>query len=130
MAGATGMAGAAAMADALMRSVGGRQVLLRVPAPAAAGDLGEQVGLAIPQFQDVELAPVVFRRSAGHELLISGSTVAALLGSLQFGSAALLFQSAAGVVIDDVLFAVLSVASAEAFGAVYLYRVKLQPPAV
>lgn len=124
------MAGATAMADALLRSLGGRRVLLRIPAPAVAGDLGEQVGLAAPQFQDVELAPVVFRRSAGHELLVSGSTVAHLVGSLQFGSAALLLQSAAGVVIDDRLYAVLSVASAEAFGAVYLYRVKLQPPAV
>jgi len=124
------MPGATAMADALLRSVGGRQVLLRIPAPAVAGDFGEQVGLAAPLFQDVELAPVVFRRSAGHELLVSGSTVAKLVGSLQFGSAALLFHSAAGVVIDNLLFAVLSVASAEAFGAVYLYRVKLRPPAV
>ncbi len=124
------MAGATAMADALLRSVGGRQVLLRIPAPAVAGDLGEQVGLAVPLFQDMELAPVVFRRSAGHELLVSGSTVATLVGSLQFGSAALLFQSAAGVVIDGLLYAVLSVASAEAFGAVYLYRVKLQAPPV
>jgi hypothetical protein len=124
------MAGATAMAHALLRSVGGRQVLLRIPAPAVAADLGEQVGLAVPLFQDMELAPVVFRRSAGHELLVSGSTVATLVGSLQFGSAALLFQSAAGVVIDGLLYAVLSVASAEAFGAVYLYRVKLQAPPV
>ena len=38
-------------------------VLLRVPAPAVAGDVTEQLGLATPEFQDVELAPVVFRRA-------------------------------------------------------------------
>lgn len=124
------MAGTMAMADALLHSVGGRQVLLRIPAPAVVGDVAEQVGLAAPQYQDVALAPVVFRRASGHELLVSGSAVAAIVGSLQFGSAALLFQSAAGVLIDGVLFEVLTVASSEAFGVVYLYRVKLQPPLV
>ena len=42
---------------------GGRAVLLRMPAPATAGDVTEQLGLAMPEFQDVELAPVVFRKA-------------------------------------------------------------------
>ena len=124
------MGGVAAMADALLQSVGGRQVLIRIPAPAVVGDLGEQLGLAVPQYQDVALGPVVFRRTAGLELLVSGTAIATVVGSLQFGSAAILFEGAAGVLIDGTLFEVESVASAEAFGVVYLYRVLLRPPLV
>lgn len=124
------MGGVAAMADALLGSVGGRQVLLRIPAPAVVGDVGEQLGLAVPQYQDVPLGPVVLRRTAGHELLVSGSAIQAVVGSLQFGSAAILFAGAAGVLIDGTLFEIESVASAEAFGAVYLYRVLLRLPLV
>ena len=122
------MGGLGAMANALLQSVGGRQVVLRIPAPAIPGDLGEQLGLAIPQYRDVTLEPVVFRRTAGHELLVPASAVAAIVGSLEFGAVTLLFQTAAGVLIDDVLFEVASVASAEAFGVVYLYRVLLKSP--
>ncbi len=50
-------------ADVLLQCAGGRSVLLRMPAPATAGDIGEQLGLAVPSFQDVELSPVVFRRT-------------------------------------------------------------------
>src|SRR5260370_42006411 len=57
--------GAAAVraADVLLRCAGGRSVLLRIPANASAGDTTEQLGLAVPEFQDVELAPVVFRKA-------------------------------------------------------------------
>lgn len=124
------MGAVAAMADALLGSVEGRQVLLRIPAPAIAGDLGEQLGLAQPEYQDVTLGPVVFRKVAGHELLISGSAIEAIVGAVQFGSAALLFACAAGLLIDGTLFEIESVASAEAFGVVYLYRVLLRLPLV
>lgn len=124
------MSGLAAMADALLGSVGGRQVLLRIPAPAVVGDLGEQLGLALPQYQDVPLAPAVFRRTAGRELLVSGSSVEAIVGSLAFASASVLFAGAAGVLVDGTLFEIESVASAEAFGVVYLYRVLLRLPLV
>ncbi len=40
------MSGQVRMADALLRSVGGRTVLLHIPAAAVQGDEGEQVGLA------------------------------------------------------------------------------------
>ncbi len=118
------MSGAGRMADALLRGVGGRTVLLRVPAPAVAGDDGEQVGIAIPEFRDLPLGPVVFRRvGKREELLVSASAVERLVGSLEFGSAGVLFGTAAGVLMDGLLYLVTSVASAEAFGSVYLYRV-------
>lgn len=124
------MSGAGRMADALLRGVGGRTVLLRVSAPAVAGDDGEQVGTTIPQFRDLPLTPVAFRRVGNRgELLVSASAVETLVGSLEFGSAVLLFASAAGVLVDGALLLVTRVVSAEAFGEVYLYRIGVQAEA-
>jgi hypothetical protein len=116
-------------ADALLRANGGRAVLLRLPAPAVANNDGEQLGLATPQFQDVELAPVAFRSVAKTStLLISGSAVKAVVGSLQFNSAEVLFETAAGIVVDGVLYTILSSTATTADGATYLYRLELLAP--
>jgi hypothetical protein len=126
------------MADALLRSVGGRTVLLHVSAPALNGDVGEQLGLATPEFQDVELGPVVFRRvratagtaespkEATYELLVSATAVAKIVGTLGYGAAEVLFAQAAGVMVDGALLGIVWVTSAEAFGSVYLYRLGLR----
>ncbi len=135
------MSGPMQVADTLLRSVGGRTVLLHVPAPAVPGDLGEQLGLAVPLFQDVVLGPVVFRklkpkvataqaeRAAQYELLVSASAVIQAVGSLALGAAGVLFASAAGVLVDGTLFEITSATSSEAFGEVYLYRLGLKGPA-
>ena len=122
------------MADALLRTVGGRTVLLRIPMPAVAGDLGEEIGLAVPAFKDVELGPVVFRKvrakaeagkATAYELLVSATAVGKAVGSLEFGSAGVLFGQAAGVVVNGVLLRIATATSVEGFGAVYLYRLGL-----
>ena len=136
------MSGAQArMADTLLRNVGGRTVLLHISAPAVPGDLGEQLGLAAPQFQDIALGPAVFRkvkpkiasgqgeRVARYELLLSATAVANAVGSLAFHSADVLFGQANGVLIDGALFGITSVTSSEAFGNVYLYRLGLRAAA-
>ena len=116
-------------ADALLRANGGRAVLLRLPAPAVANNDGEQLGLATPLFQDVELAPVAFRNAPKTSTLqISGSAVKAVVGSLKFNSAEVLFETAAGVVIDGVLYTILSSTAATADGATYLYTLDLMAP--
>lgn len=116
-------------ADALLRANGGRAVLLRLPAPAVANNDGEQLGLATPLFQDVELAPAAFRAAAKTStLLISGSAVKAVVGSLKFNSAEVLFETAAGVVVDGVLYAILSSTATTADGATYLYSLDLLTP--
>ena len=116
-------------ADALLRANGGRAVLLRLPAPAVANNDGEQLGLATPLFQDVELAPAAFRNAAKTSTLqISGSAVKAVVGSLKFNSAEVLFETAAGVVIDGVLYTILSSTAATADGATYLYTLDLIAP--
>src|SRR5215469_5701619 len=103
--------------DTLLRNSCGRSVMLRIPAPATPGDATEQLGLAVPQFQDVELMPVVFRKTsartatgkaAERDLLVSATSVQALTGSLSYDSAAALFASAFGVLVDDALLAIAS----------------------
>ncbi len=132
------MSGPMRMADTLLRSVGGRTVLLHIPAPAVQGDVGEQLGLAAPLFQDVALGPVVFRklkpkvataqaeRAAQYELLVSASAVMQAVGSLAFGAASALFASAAGVLVDGALYEITSATSSEAFGEIYLYQLGLK----
>jgi hypothetical protein len=116
-------------ADALLRANGGRAVLLRLPAPAAANNDGEQLGLATPLFQDVELAPTAFRTAAKTStLLVSGSAVKAIVGSLKFNSAEVLFETATGVVIDSVLYTILSSTAATADGKTYVYSLELRSP--
>lgn len=122
--------GVGAMADALLQAVGGRQVLLRIAAPAVADELGEQLGLATPEFQDVPLAPVAFRRTAGYELLVSATALLGIVGTLASSSAEVLLNQAVGVVIDGVLYEIERVISAEAFGVIYLYRILLRQPVV
>jgi hypothetical protein len=124
-------------ADVLLRGVGGRSVMLRIPATASAGDVTEQLGLAVPEFQDVELAPVVFRaaratvvegKAAKWELLVSASAVETLIGPMGYGAAESLFGAAFGVLIDGVLMTVESTTAMEADGAAYLYRLVLRTP--
>ncbi|WP_263366937.1 hypothetical protein [Edaphobacter bradus] len=109
--------------------------MLRTPAPATAGSLAEQLGLATPEFQDVELAPVVFRRArakitAGkptqREMLVSATAVEALVGSLGFASASAMFAAAFGVLVDEALLVIASLSEIEAGGAVCGYRLVLR----
>lgn len=124
-------------ADTLLRGVGGRAVMLRLPATASAGDVTEQLGLAVPEFQDVTLAPVAFRsaratvsegKATKWELLVSATAIQTLLGSLGYGAAESLFGAAFGVLIDGVLMTIESATGAEVEGAVYLYRLVLRVP--
>jgi hypothetical protein len=124
-------------ADVLLSCAGGRSVLLRMPAPATAGDTTEQLGLTVPEFQDVELAPVVFRKAratvaegkaARWELMVSATAVNGVVGSLGYSAASVLFATAFGVLIDDVLMEVESATESEVGGAPYVYRLMLRAP--
>ncbi|RZU41829.1 hypothetical protein [Edaphobacter modestus] len=122
-------------ADALFSSAGARSVMLRIPAPAIPGDPAEQLGLATPQFQDIQLSPVVFRNAATQsaegkalrrDLIVSASAVESLTGSAKFASADALFASAFGVLVDDALLTITAATELEAGGAVYAYRLALR----
>jgi hypothetical protein len=124
-------------ADVLLRCGGGRSVLLRMPAPASSGDTTEQLGLAVPSFQDVALEPVVFRKAratiadgkaATSELMVSATAVNALVGSMGYSAANVLFATAFGVLIDEVLMEIESATESEVGGATYVYRLVLRAP--
>jgi hypothetical protein len=124
--------------DALLKRVGGRAVMLRLPSPGMVGDVTEQLGLAVPQFQDVELAPVAFRKARGTtaegnaarcELLVSATAVKGLVGSLGYSAESVLCARAFGVLVDGVLMEIESATESEAGGMPYVYRLQLRTPA-
>lgn len=124
-------------ADVLLRAMGGRRVLLRIPAPAVPSDTTEQLGLATPQFQDLPLGPVVFRKARATvvignatrwELLVSASAVENIVGSLSYSSASILFAQALGIVCDDELLEIISATDEQVNGGPYLYRLILRAP--
>ena len=116
-------------ADAVMRAAGGRTVLLRIAAPAVPGNDAEQLGLATPQFQDLVLGPATFQKANSVEkLLVSASAVHAMVGSRGYDSANVLFETAVGVLIDDLLFEIMNSVASQAMGKPYCYCLTLKPP--
>jgi hypothetical protein len=126
------------IADTMLRTLGGETALLHIPAPAIPGDVGEQLGLALPQFQDVGLSPAVLRKvrpriatganpqPADYELLVSATAVTRALGIAGFASAATLFAQATSLTIGGESFRITSATGAVGFGQVYLYRLGLR----
>ena len=125
------------VAESLLRGSGGRAVSLRVPAPVSEPTINEELGLASPEFQDIELSPVVFRkaraqgRSAGTfwELIISAISVGQVLGTVGDSDASALFAGAFGVLIDGTLMEIESMSASDMDGSPYVYRVVLRAPA-
>ena len=126
-------------ADTLLRAAGGRAVMLRVPVPATTTDgaetLADEIGLGLPQFAEVELAPVVFRRARPDvdgatgvmrwELLVSATAVALAAGTRDAGACFAMFSGAAGVVVDGTLLTIAGASSSDVTGSPYLYRLQL-----
>lgn len=133
----TEMAATRRAMDVLLRSAQGRTVLLRIPAPATPGSAAEQLGLATPEFQDVEMAPVVFRKArakiaagkpAQWELLVSATVVKTLAGNMSLAATSAVFASAAGVLVGEALMTIVSATGIEAGGAVCGFRLLLREP--
>jgi hypothetical protein len=121
--------GAIRLADAVMRSAGGRMVWLRLAVPAVPNADAEQLGLATPEYQDVALGPATFHKANSViKLLISASAVHEVVGSLGFDSADVLFETAAGLFIDDLLYKITNSYSSQAMGMPYCYWLTLEPP--
>jgi hypothetical protein len=116
-------------ADSLLRTVGGRTVFLRLGAPAVPGNDAEQLGLATPEFQDMVLGPATFHKADSvTKLLVSASAVHAVLGSLAYDSADILFETAVGVLIDDVLYKITNSFASQSMGKPYCYWLTLELP--
>ncbi|QMV18840.1 hypothetical protein GOB94_09210 [Granulicella sp. 5B5] len=118
------------IAQTSLRTGSGCAALLRMPGLAASGDDAEQLGLATPQFQELSLGPVAFHKANNNtRLMVSAAAVLALVQSFAYDSADVLFQSAAGVLIEGVFYLITNCVAAEAMDKPYCYWLTLQPPA-
>ena len=129
MSSATGVTRAA---DALLRSLGGTCVSLRIPTPLLSGGTPTEIGLAPPLYQDIALAPAVLRSltnskpalaRARYEILISASAVQNQMDVNNFDSADDFFASALGLIYQGDLLRIENVARDDFAGSAYLYRV-------
>jgi hypothetical protein len=122
------------LADALLRSVAGTSAALRVTGATADSNQSE-LGLVATTFSQIVISPVVLRslrptwketEPPRWELLVSATSVAQQLSALDLPSAQALFAMTLAVTIADQDYLIESVASNEAFGQVYLYRLLLR----
>ena len=116
--------------EAVLRGAGGRSVLVRVPRPGAAGDVSEQLGIAVATFDDVEIAPCVLRvlSTTGEEKLelqAGARAVAAAAGGNDVATVLAWFAAAAGVVVDGELLRIAGVSYRDVAGVPYVYRLEL-----
>jgi hypothetical protein len=122
------------LADALLRSVAGTTATLRVT--GANSDTNQsEVGLLATAFAEVAISPVVLRKlrpnwkengESQWELLVSASGVQQQITALDLLSAQSLFAMTLAVTVAGQDYLIESIASNEAFGQVYLYRLLLR----
>ena len=133
----TGWAGAlevnaVRLVETALANHGGMTVLLRLPGMASSGTDAEQLGLVgSAVFQDVPLGPAVWRKVGQDKALLLGETaVAGLVGSWGYVSAKELFESAAGVVVEGVMYTILASAAIVVGDGPCGYRLTVAAPAV
>lgn len=122
------------LADALLRGAAGTTALLRVTGTNADTSMSE-VGLVATTFADVPVSPVLMRKlrptweeedQSKWELLMSATSVEQQVNALDLPSAQALFAMTLLVSVAGQDYLIESVASNEAFGQVYLYRLLLR----
>jgi hypothetical protein len=122
------------LADALLRSMTGTTALLRVTGTNSATSQSE-VGLVATAFADVVVGPVVMRKlrptwkqgdESRWELIMSATGVEQQVNALDLPSAQSLFAMTLAVTVAGQDYLIESIASNEAFGQVYLYRLLLR----
>ena len=122
------------LADALLRSMTGTTALLRVTGTDTNTSMSE-VGLVATTFAEVAISPVVMRKlrptfqkdsESKWELLVSATGVEQQVNALDLPSAQSLFAMTLAVTVAGQDYLIESVASNEAFGQVYLYRLLMR----
>jgi hypothetical protein len=122
------------LADALLRSVAGAAALLRLTGTNTDSSMSE-VGLVATTFVEVTISPVLLRKlrpswkegdESKWELLLSASSVEQQINALDLPSAQSLFAMTLAVTVAGQDYLIESIASNEAFGQVYLYRLLLR----
>jgi hypothetical protein len=122
------------LADALLRSMTGTTALLRVTGTNTETSQSE-VGLMATTFYEAVISPAVMRKlrptwqengESKWELILSASGVDQQVNTLDLESAQALFAMTLTVTVAGQDYLIESVASNEAFGKVYLYRLLLR----
>ena len=122
------------LADALLRSMTGTTALLRVTGTNTATSQSE-VGLVATTFYEAVVSPAVMRKlrptwqengESKWELILSASGVEQQVNALDLASAQALFAMTLAVTVAGQDYLIESIASNEAFGQVYLYRLLLR----
>ena len=122
------------LADALLRSMTGATALLHVTGSNTDTGMSE-VGLVATTFAEVPVSPVVMRKlrpnwqeggESKWELLVSATSVEQQVNALDLESAQGLFAMTLAVTVAGQDYLIESIASNEAFGQVYLYRLLLR----
>jgi hypothetical protein len=122
------------IADALLRSVAGSSAQLRVTGTNSNSSQSE-LGLIATNFSEVVITPVVMRKlrptartgeAPQWEMLVSATSVQTQINALDLPSAQALFAMTLAVTMAGSDYLIESVASNEAFGRVYLYRLTLR----
>jgi hypothetical protein len=122
------------LADALLRSVTGATALLRVTG-ANVDTSTSELGLVATTFAEVAVSPVLMRKlrptwqeggQSKWELLVSATCIEQQVNALNLASAHSLFSMTLAVSVAGQDYLIESIASNEAFGQVYLYRLLLR----
>jgi hypothetical protein len=129
----TGISGAAAAraADALIRTMGGTEVILLFPAAGMPADAVAGAGLVDPGVEQAAIAPVIVREITAEnngprrriELLAGSSAMAEQVSQRNVASAEVLFETALGLVYCGELFHIQGFVVERLAGVAYLYRV-------
>jgi hypothetical protein len=122
------------LADALLRSMTGTTALLRLTGTNTDTNMSE-LGLVATAFAEVVVSPVVMRKlrpqwqeggESKWELLVSAISVEQQVNELELPSAQSLFAMTLAVTVAEQNYLIQSIASNEAFGQVYIYRLLLR----
>jgi len=129
----TGISGAAAAraADAMLRTMGGTEVILLFAAAGMPADGVAELGLVDPGVEQALIAPVIVREltteSTGPrrriELLAGHSAMAEQVSQRNVASAEVLFETALGLVYCGEVFHIQGFVVERLAGVAYLYRV-------
>ena len=128
MAGALGV-NAVRLAETALRNHCGFIAMLRMPGVSTSGSVMDQLGLGTPQLQDLSLGPAVWRKvGVDTALLVGASAVATLVGSSGYISAEAMFEAAAGVLCEEILYMITNSQPITSGGVPCGYRLSVQAP--
>jgi hypothetical protein len=129
----TGMSGdaAARAADAMLRSLGGTDVILLFAAAGLPAEAVAELGLVDPGVEQALIAPVIVRELTTEtngprrriEVLAGRTTMAPLVSQRNVASADVLFETALGIVYRGEMFHIEGFVVERFGGVAYLYRV-------